>query len=254
MAALAVCGLPPSPYDPHGEGEGEGGGGRGEGGGKAGKTGEGGALPEGSFFFGNVLPSAQGARLRVLREVVAPAAHPCVFYELPRRLLAVLQDIAAVLPRRRVYVAHELTKLNESLHSDTAERLVNFYLRQEAQMMLKKGQLVLVVAGAGAAETAAWLDRETRKRRRLRREVKELLAIRPSPPNSPSSSPDDASAGGNPDQLPRETKEPPARVSRKARRRMALKRRREKLIRDIEKEQERLRLNLSINRASTGNV
>lgn len=73
----------------------------------------------GSFYFGNFLPSSHSARLGMLRNVVGPAHYPCIFYELPRRLLLILQDIAAVLPQRRVFVAHELTKLNESLHSDT---------------------------------------------------------------------------------------------------------------------------------------
>lgn len=72
----------------------------------------------GSFYFGNFLPSSHSARLRLLRNVVGPAHYPCIFYEVPRRLLLILQDIAAVLPRRRVFVTHELTKLNESLHSD----------------------------------------------------------------------------------------------------------------------------------------
>ncbi|KPA86383.1 putative mitochondrial hypothetical protein [Leptomonas pyrrhocoris] len=201
------------------------------------------SFQDGSFFFGNVLPDSHGARLLLLRSVVAPATYPCVFYEVPRRLLLVLQDIAAALPHRRVYVMHELTKLNESVHADTAERLVAFYLRQEAQLLLRKGQLVLVVAGAGPVETAAWLAKEAAKRQRLRRPLKELMQASARP-----------STEGKATQ---QNKAPPAKQKaiktqrRKARlelRRARRKAKRANLIRAIEAEQERLRMHLAINR------
>ncbi|CCW69506.1 unnamed protein product [Phytomonas sp. Hart1] len=246
MGALAVCGLTSSPHDP-GSAPTEDTASGSDPDAAGSKRGGSNLFQDGSFFFGNLLPSSQGARLRYLREVVGRAHYPCVFYELPRRLLMVLQDIAALLPKRRVYVVHELTKLNESLHADTAERLVQFYLRQEAQVMLRKGQLVLVVAGAGPEEAAAWLEQEARRRRKLRRNVKELMAARSAPPGPSSSDPTDPSTAVKADQKLCKAKDP-SRVSLKARRRILLRRKREKLIQDIEKEQERLRMNMSINR------
>lgn len=210
------------------------------------------AFQDGSFFFGNVLPDSHGARLRLLRSVVAPATYPCVFYEVPRRLLLVLQDIAAVVPHRRVYVTHELTKLNESLHADTAERLVSFYLRQEAQLLLRKGQLVVVVAGAGPAETAAWLAKEAAKRQRLRRPLGELMK-----------------GGGSASELSKGTTSPaaasetkrglvPTRLQRRRalaqQRRERRKKKRAALIRKIEAEQERLKMNLAINRSDASRL
>lgn len=132
------------------------------------------SLP-GAFFFGNMLPSSPSARLRVLRNVVGPAAHPCVFYEVPRRLLLTLEDIASVLPGRRVYITHELTKLNESIHSDQAEKLLIFYRRMEAQPLVKLGQLVLVIAGATSKDIDEWIKRITERRRQFRPNVVDLL-------------------------------------------------------------------------------
>ncbi|KAG5466917.1 hypothetical protein LSCM1_01094 [Leishmania martiniquensis] len=246
MSALAVSGLTTSPYESTKNSK---------------RDGDSDAalspatFEDGSFFFGNVLPKSHGARLRILRSIVASATFPCVFYEVPRRLLMVLQDIAAVMPHRRVYVAHELTKLNESLHADTAERLVGFYLRQEAQMLVKKGQLVLVIAGAGPKETAAWLEKEAAKRRRLRRTIGDLMKGTPpalsSEPGSTRGN-GEASAAQPVPGKPRATggmKE--RRQRRRCRadlRRLRQRRKRERLIREIQAEQERLRLNLAINR------
>ncbi|KAK7201268.1 Tetrapyrrole (corrin/porphyrin) methylase [Novymonas esmeraldas] len=261
MSALAVSGLTTSAYesaagqrrsthpvgaDGHHSNDVEGGGG---GGGLSPQT-----FEDGSFFFGNVLPESHGARLRLLRSVVAPATFPCVFYEVPRRLVLVLQDIAALLPHRRVYVTHELTKLNESLHADTAERLVGFYLRQEAQMLLKKGQLVLVIAGAGPTETAAWLEKEAARRRRLRRTVGELME---SPTRTDAATPatrevsgkgSQSFPGGGGGAKPARGRLEQRRRRRAELRRRRLRRRRDRLIREIETEQERLRVNLAIHR------
>lgn len=252
MCALAVSGLTTSTFESSDKvraGDGR----DGDGGGAAALL-QPQTFDDGSFFFGNVLPESHGARLRLLRSVVAPATFPCVFYEVPRRLVTVLQDVAAVLPHRRVYVTHELTKLNESLHADTAEQLVRFYLRQEAQMLLKKGQLVLVIAGAGPMETAAWLEKEAAKRRRLRRSVSDLMrsgAARAAAAASAATPRDDSSNGaaaaGGTAATPK-AKHPLRRQQRAELRRQRLKKKRERLIREIEAEQERLRVNLAINR------
>jgi 16S rRNA (cytidine1402-2'-O)-methyltransferase len=104
------------------------------------------AAPSGCFFFGGYLPEKQSARLQMIRSI-APLTHPSVFFELPRSLLAALHDIAAFLPRRRVALVHEVTKLHESLHCDVAERLTTFYSMSDASILLKKGQLVMIIEG-----------------------------------------------------------------------------------------------------------
>ncbi|KAH9601438.1 Tetrapyrrole methylase [Trypanosoma melophagium] len=187
------------------------------------------SLRDGSFFFGNMLPESHGARLRILRNTVGQANFPCVFYEIPRRLLLVLQDIAVLLPRRRVIVAHELTKLNESLHADTAGKLLAFYSREEAYMMLKKGQLVLIIDAPEADEAREQLEKEAFKRQRLRRDISELV-------------------GDHKDDSGKQQSKDSAQSKLKSRRKMLLKKRRERMIARIEKEQEKIRMAMMINR------
>lgn len=255
ISALTVCGVTGSRFDPENTADREArataarADGGGDGGGVLSKS----ALRDlrdGSFFFGNMLPSSHGERLRLLRNTVAPAHFPCVFYEVPRRLLMVLQDIAAVLPKRRVFVCHELTKMNESLHADTAERLVAFYLRQEAQIMLKKGELVLVIAGAGPEEAAAWMEREAAKRRRMRRSVRDLMGIPAAAAALRPPTPSDAVAVDS--KAAKRAKKRKVGASKRTIRRTLLNKKRERLIREIELEQERLRLNVAIQNQSPG--
>nr|CCC93094.1 conserved hypothetical protein [Trypanosoma congolense IL3000] len=185
-------------------------------------------LRDGSFFFGNMLPESYGERLRVLRSVVGEANHPCVFYEVPRRLLTVLRDIALVLPKRRVVLTHELTKLNESIHADIAEKLLGFYSRQEATLLLKKGQLVLIIDGPEDGEMEERLRREAQKRQRLRVDVKSLA----------QSESETEGCGVS------RTVKGEKRLRRRA---LFRKKRREALIARIEKEQEKIRMATLIN-------
>ncbi|RHW70683.1 Tetrapyrrole (Corrin/Porphyrin) Methylase [Trypanosoma brucei equiperdum] len=189
-----------------------------------------GSLRDGSFYFGNVLPESHGERLRVLRTAVGEATHPCVFYEVPRRLLSVLQDIALVLPKRRVVLTHELTKVNESIHADVAEKLLSFYSRQEANMLLKKGQLVLIIDGPDENEMRERLECEALKRQRLRRSFASL-----------------AGRCGNMEEKNTHDVGKTKRM-RLCRRSLLRKKRREALISRIEKEQERIRMTMLINR------
>ena len=103
-------------------------------------------VPSGCFFFGNFLPTRQALRLQTIRSI-SSFTHPSIFFELPRSLLGALQDFAVILPKRRLALLHEVTKLNESLHCDTAEKLLAFYTRGDAAVMLRKGQVVIVVEG-----------------------------------------------------------------------------------------------------------
>jgi 16S rRNA (cytidine1402-2'-O)-methyltransferase len=104
------------------------------------------SVPSGCFFFGSFLPEQHAPRLQMLKSI-ASLTHPSVFFALPRSLLAALQDLAILLPRRRVALVHEATKLHESLHCDVAEKLAAFYTSGDAAVMLKKGQVVLIVEG-----------------------------------------------------------------------------------------------------------
>lgn len=106
---------------------------------------------EGPFHFGGTLSEKSGARIRQLRQC-ASLGCPIVFYEYARRILVVLKDIHRTMPRRPVSIVHEATKVHESLHRDTAEKLLEYYSRSEMHRLLSKGQIVLVVDGVEGVE------------------------------------------------------------------------------------------------------
>lgn len=114
---------------------------------------------EGPFFFGGTLPERSGPRVRQLRKAAAMGC-PCVFYEFPRRLLFTLTDICRVMPTRVVSIVHEVTKVHESLHRDTAEKLLVYYSRGEMLQLISKGQVVVVIDGLEGVEDA--LNAESR--------------------------------------------------------------------------------------------
>ncbi len=104
-------------------------------------------LPMEHFFFEGFLPRKEGARTRRLQELaVVPGA--LVFYESPHRVAATVQNIAQVMPKRRVALVRELTKMHEDVVRDMAPALAErICLSPEV-----RGECVLVVEGPVAGE------------------------------------------------------------------------------------------------------
>ena len=104
-------------------------------------------LPMEHFFFEGFLPRKAGARMRRLQELASvPGA--LVFYESPHRVVATAQTIAEVMPRRRVALVRELTKLHEEVVRDVAPALAcELAAREEI-----RGECVLVVEGPSKDE------------------------------------------------------------------------------------------------------
>ena len=104
-------------------------------------------LPMEHFFFEGFLPRKAGARARRLQELVSiPGA--LVFYESPHRVVATAQTIAEVMPRRRVALVRELTKLHEEVVRDVAPALAE-HLASREQV---RGECVMVVEGPSKDE------------------------------------------------------------------------------------------------------
>jgi len=89
------------------------------------------------FVFQGFLPRKSGQR-RKLFESLKEEKKTSVFYESPHRILKTLDDLAAVLPERRIILARELTKKFEEVLLGTAA---------EVKAKLKpKGEMVLIIA------------------------------------------------------------------------------------------------------------
>ncbi len=107
-------------------------------------------LPTDRFLFAGFLPPKQAARRAALEEVQSLKAS-LVFLESPRRLAAMLADVAKVLGDRQVSVARELTKKFEEVRRGSAVELVAHYDEAGAP----KGEVVVIV---GPPEGEAEMD------------------------------------------------------------------------------------------------
>jgi 16S rRNA (cytidine1402-2'-O)-methyltransferase len=105
-------------------------------------------LPTDRFVFEGFLPARAHARQERLRELAAES-RTLVFYESPHRAVAALQDMEQVLgSEREAVIARELTKIHESIVSDT---LANIVKRVHDDPNAARGEIVIMVHGAPAA-------------------------------------------------------------------------------------------------------
>jgi 16S rRNA (cytidine1402-2'-O)-methyltransferase len=95
-----------------------------------------------SFTFRGFAPRKSGPRRRFL-EVDRDAPHTLIYYESPYRLLDLLVDALAVLGDREATIAHELTKIHESVVRGSLSALL-----EEVRQNKPRGEYVVVIAGA----------------------------------------------------------------------------------------------------------
>ena len=113
----------------------------------------------GRFCFEGFLSTAKKSRKEHL-ESLAEEQRTMVFYEAPHKLLATLQDMAAVFGEdRSISLCRELTKLHEEVILTTLGNAIKKY-----EEVPPKGEFVLVVAGAPEVqkETATESDAAAR--------------------------------------------------------------------------------------------
>jgi 16S rRNA (cytidine1402-2'-O)-methyltransferase len=104
-------------------------------------------LPSDRFLFAGFPPSAQGARRSFLEELAGVQA-TLILYESPKRLVALLSDMASTLgANRQVVVCRELTKRFEEVLRGTVATLVADVETREI-----KGEIVVLVDRAAPAE------------------------------------------------------------------------------------------------------
>ena len=105
-------------------------------------------LPCGRFCFEGFLPAKAGPRRRRLVEL-ADEERTVVIYEAPHRLVALLEDLEAVLGDRPLQVARELTKRHEQQVGPTVRAALAHFRSHAPQ-----GECTLVLGGR-PEETAA---------------------------------------------------------------------------------------------------
>ena len=110
------------------------------------------------FAFEGFLPPKAVARRRAL-EALASETRTLVFYEAVHRVRESLVDMARVFGEaRRACVARELTKLHETVRTDTLGELAAWAATDDDVV---RGEIVLVVDGADEAATRHALDART---------------------------------------------------------------------------------------------
>jgi len=113
------------------------------------------------FHFAGYLPSARGARLTKLKQLLPGQSVALVFFEAPERVQSLLEDISTLYPQRRVSVVHEVTKAYEAVHSDEAEKLAKYYAEAGMHLTRERGEdVVCVEAPPAAVEPSLFNARE----------------------------------------------------------------------------------------------
>jgi 16S rRNA (cytidine1402-2'-O)-methyltransferase len=110
-------------------------------------------LPPEPFSFFGFLPRTGAGREDRLSEL-ATLRHTAVVFEAPGRLAVLLRQLRDVAGAdRAVVVAREMTKVHEEFYRGTLAEATAYYDEHEP-----RGEVVVVLAGAGAAESAAAED------------------------------------------------------------------------------------------------
>jgi 16S rRNA (cytidine1402-2'-O)-methyltransferase len=106
------------------------------------------------FYFGGFLPVKSGQRRK---EVLAAAARDCtsIYFESPYRVVRMLEDAVAVIPKARLCLARELTKKFEEYRRGTPAELLAHFQAHEP-----RGEFCLVIAAAERTKTKMELAAE----------------------------------------------------------------------------------------------
>lgn len=113
-------------------------------------------LPSDAFLFQGYLPRKRKER-RALLEQQARYPYTLVFFEVPHRLQASLNDLVEILgPERPAAVCRELTKVHEEIVRGNLGEILNTLGSVEP-----RGEYTLVVAGASGPKV--WTEGEVRK-------------------------------------------------------------------------------------------
>jgi len=104
-------------------------------------------LPTDSFVFIGFAPKKKGKRLKFLTELTAEL-RPLIFYESPKRILSLMEEIISCMGDRNAMLAREMTKLHEEFVRGTVSQILKTIKARPAV----KGECTLLVSGRQALE------------------------------------------------------------------------------------------------------
>jgi len=100
-------------------------------------------LASDSFTFLGFLPSKKTARINLLKTLVNETV-TSIFYESPKRILATLSDMHVIFgSSRKVCLAKELTKVFETVQTDSIPNLIKYLSADENN---QKGEFVILIS------------------------------------------------------------------------------------------------------------
>jgi 16S rRNA (cytidine1402-2'-O)-methyltransferase len=99
-------------------------------------------LPTDSFIFVGFVPKKKGKRLKFLSALSAEP-RPLIFYESPKRIITLIEEIISCIGDRNAMLAREMTKLHEEFVRGALSKILKTLL-QRAEI---KGECTLLVAG-----------------------------------------------------------------------------------------------------------
>jgi len=96
-----------------------------------------------SFTFFGFLPSKKTARIKLLKTLLNETV-TSIFYESPKRILATLSDMYVIFgSSRKVCLAKELTKVFETVQTDSIPNLIKYLSADENN---QKGEFVILIS------------------------------------------------------------------------------------------------------------
>jgi 16S rRNA (cytidine1402-2'-O)-methyltransferase len=109
-----------------------------------------GGVPSDVFTFGGFLPATKAARKRALEDFKGLLSHTLVFYESTHRLLAALDDMAAVFgDKAQLVLGKELTKIFETFVRGSVEDIKAWLLAEPVRL---KGEFVVMIQPRASEE------------------------------------------------------------------------------------------------------
>lgn len=100
-------------------------------------------LASDSFMFVGFAPKKKGKRIKFLKSM-GNRSESLVFYESPKRIISLMEDIIACLGDRYAMLAREMTKLHEEFIRGTLSHILNVI----GSRSTVKGECTLLVAGS----------------------------------------------------------------------------------------------------------